>query len=130
MTHGSKTLLFGLLLGGIVIVGPARADDPQDDAWRFHAGPIPGRCLGMSVAAAGDVNADGTADYIVGAPYDGLGSGNAYVFSGSDGSIIHEFNGQANLDFFGFSVDGAGEVARDAMPGHRSAPDRCRRQGR
>jgi predicted lipoprotein with Yx(FWY)xxD motif len=74
--------------------------------------------FGFSVAGAGDVNADGFDDLIVGAPRDdnnGSNSGSARVFSGADGSILYTFNGDSEEDEFGISVDGAGDVNADGF---------------
>ena len=48
-----------------------------------------GDWLGYSVQAAGDVDRDGFADLIVGAPFDGQGS--AKVVSGIDGALSQPF---------------------------------------
>ncbi len=80
-------------------------------------GAAAGDGLGFSVAGAGDVNADGKADFIVGAPYASPGgmdsAGSAYVYSGADGSLLYQKDGAAALDFLGFSVAGAGDVNGD-----------------
>jgi predicted lipoprotein with Yx(FWY)xxD motif len=72
--------------------------------------------FGTSVSGAGDVNADGYADVIVGAYLDdnnGDTSGSARVLSGANGSILYTFNGDSAGDSFGFSVSGAGDVNGD-----------------
>ncbi|MCA8951906.1 MAG: FG-GAP repeat protein, partial [Planctomycetes bacterium] len=70
--------------------------------------------LGDSVAGAGDVNADGYADLVVGAIGDSsVGSGAARVYSGFDGSELWAFHGAQVLGFFGFCVDGAGDFDAD-----------------
>ncbi|NQU26600.1 MAG: FG-GAP repeat protein, partial [Candidatus Nealsonbacteria bacterium] len=72
--------------------------------------------FGIAVSGAGDVNGDGRADLIVGAPADpnnGTISGSARVFSGSDGSTLYTFNGDKQGDDFGNSVSGAGDVNGD-----------------
>jgi len=72
--------------------------------------------FGYSVSGAGDVNQDGYDDIIVGAPNDdnsGSDSGSARVLSGANGSILHTFNGDTSLDYFGYSVSGAGDVNGD-----------------
>ena len=74
--------------------------------------------FGTSVSGAGDVNGDGFADLIAGAPDDdnnGTDSGSARVFSGADGSILYTFNGDSRENYFGRSVSGAGDVNGDGF---------------
>ena len=74
--------------------------------------------FGHSVSGAGDVNADGFADLIVGARLDDNNvdsSGSARVFSGADGSVLYDFDGESIFDQFGFSVSGAGDVNGDGF---------------
>ncbi|MEY5100099.1 MAG: hypothetical protein RJA36_2818 [Pseudomonadota bacterium] len=81
---------------------------------------------GWSVSSAGDVNGDGLADLIVGAPHSNLNSGRSYVvfgkssgaavelsaLAGSGGFVI---NGQCTFDYSGLSVSGAGDVNGDGL---------------
>ncbi|PCJ52667.1 MAG: hypothetical protein COA70_11780 [Planctomycetota bacterium] len=73
----------------------------------------------LSVSGAGDVNGDGFADLIVGANLDDPGglhdAGSAYVYSGADGSLLHQLDGGAAEDFFGWTVSGAGDVNGDGF---------------
>jgi hypothetical protein len=75
--------------------------------------------LGMSVAGAGDVNGDGYADVIVGAPgyASGLDKGRAYVYHGSAAppSTTQDWKvpGDNEHDYFGFVVTSAGDVNAD-----------------
>jgi len=76
--------------------------------------------LGVSVAGAGDVNADGRPDFIVGAPYAdpdtlnrSVNSGAAYVYSGLNGSLLFTVKSDSEDDYLGFSVSGAGDVNGD-----------------
>jgi large repetitive protein len=74
--------------------------------------------LGQSVSGAGDVNGDGFADLIAGAPGDdnnGESSGSARVYSGLNGSILYTFNGDNAGDFLGQSVSSAGDVNGDGV---------------
>lgn len=84
---------------------------------------------GYSVAGASDVNGDGIADLIIGAPYadpSGIDTGAAYVVFGQasgfassldlsalDGSNGFKINGEARDYRSGFSVAGAGDVNGD-----------------
>jgi len=63
--------------------------------------------FGLHAAGVGDVNHDGCADVIVGAPGAGGGSGRAYVYSGRTGTAILTLTGDRNGDRFGAAVAGA-----------------------
>ena len=72
--------------------------------------------FGAVISNAGDVNKDGTADLIVGAPYgDGPApeSGVAKVFNGKTGALLYAFTGDSSTDLFGTSVGSAGDVDGD-----------------
>jgi hypothetical protein len=73
--------------------------------------------LGQSVADAGDVNGDGRADFIVGAPNanpEGRpDAGWAGIFLGPGGFPVYELTGDSTGDLFGWSVAGAGDVDGD-----------------
>ncbi|MFQ6092314.1 MAG: M6 family metalloprotease domain-containing protein, partial [bacterium] len=76
----------------------------------------PGDHFGWSVSGAGDVNDDGYADLIVGAPLNDAGgadAGRAYIYSGATGTLLYPFTGQAAGDWLGVSVSGAGDVNND-----------------
>jgi hypothetical protein len=75
--------------------------------------------LGFRVAGAGDVNGDGVADGIGGAPgADPSGmpeAGQAFVWSGATGALLTALDGSASADFFGWSVAGVGDLDRDGL---------------
>jgi uncharacterized repeat protein (TIGR01451 family) len=75
--------------------------------------------LGMSVATAGDVDGDGYADLIVGAPGypSGTWRGKAYVYHGAGGGLAASpgfvASGENGGDSFGYAVASAGDVNGD-----------------
>lgn len=78
-----------------------------------NSGSAPVDMFGHSVAGAGDVNHDGFADFIVGAPGAKQGVGAAYVYSGKDNALIYKKEGEFLQDGLGYSVAGAGDVNGD-----------------
>jgi len=79
-------------------------------------GDNPNDEFGISVSGVGDVNNDGYADVAVGAggtDNNAFASGSVKVFSGSDGSILHLFNGDRAYDRMGGAVSGAGDINND-----------------
>lgn len=85
--------------------------------------------LGFSVALIGDINADGKVDFVVGAPYADPGgvdaAGSAYVYSGSNGSLLLQVDGDSLGQLLGESVAGGkdidGDGTADFMIGARFA---------
>ncbi|MCA9772367.1 MAG: FG-GAP repeat protein, partial [Myxococcales bacterium] len=74
--------------------------------------------LGGSVSGAGDVDADGFADVIIGARLDddnGTSTGSARVISGGTGEVLYFFKGDIRGDQLGSTVAAAGDVAGDGF---------------
>lgn len=71
--------------------------------------------LGESIAHAGDVNGDGTADVIVGAPDEVGGSGHARVYCALTGTMLLDIPNAQPFDKTGQSVSGAGDMNGDGL---------------
>ena len=74
---------------------------------RQHLGSDSNSRFGETLGPAGDVNNDGIPDAIIGARLDesgGSNTGSARVFSGADGSLLHELFGDSPSDNFGLTV--------------------------
>ncbi len=81
-----------------------------------------GSDMGLSVASAGDVNGDGYADVIVGAPlYDNcqVDEGRVFVYLGSSNGLspAPDWSAESNVAdaWFGWSVASAGDINGDGM---------------
>ncbi len=88
-------------------------------AWLFE-GSLPGSRLGTSVAGVGDVNNDGYADMLVGAPAWGPAfsyEGAAYLFLGSPSGFSAvpdwSYTGRQQDAYFGYSLSAAGDLNQD-----------------
>ncbi len=104
--------------GGLFQAGAAYVYSGADGALLYQKdAAAAGDNFGISVGGAGDVNSDGKADFIVGAPHTdpgGLGNaGSAYVYSGATGTLLFQKDGAAAGDVLGVSVAGAGDVNGD-----------------
>jgi hypothetical protein len=87
--------------------------------WSFESN-IPNAYLGTSVAIAGDINGDGFADVVIGAPHAGSGMrGAVYVFYGSSTGLSAQpawsVEGPQSFGGFGQSVASAGDVNGDGF---------------
>ena len=67
-----------------------------------------GAYYGADICGQVDVNFDGIPDQVIGAPVDDPGgmveAGSVFVYSGSDGSLIHHFTGPHASALLGWSV--------------------------
>jgi hypothetical protein len=106
--------------GGLSNAGSAFVYSGTGGAYLYRFdGLTAGDYLGDSVSNAGDINADGFDDLIVGAWAAAPGglndAGSAFVFSGANGSVLHQFDGAAAGDYLGDCVSNAGDVNADGF---------------
>jgi hypothetical protein len=114
--------LIGVILS-ISIAPVALADNGPIEARLLHTFIVPGyhaiyawKENPGAVSGAGDVNADGYDDLIVGAPLNSEAfhlAGKAYVYSGRTGDLLWSYLGEESYRQLGFSVSGAGDVDND-----------------
>ncbi len=76
-----------------------------------------GAGFGWSVASAGDLDGDGIAEFIVGAPSQDH-EGRAFVFRGRDGTVLYPLAPPPDSEAagFGWTVSPAGDLNRDGIP--------------
>jgi hypothetical protein len=86
---------------------------------RLYLLPAASDGAGRCVCLAGDVDGDGHADLVVGAPSDttnGRSSGRIDVVSGRHGGRLYSRHGDGMDDWFGTSIAAIGDVDRDQRP--------------
>ena len=114
-----------------VAAGARNADSNGVDAGAVHVmsgrtatlihvltGETADDAFGSSVSEIGDVNLDGLADLIVGAPtHDGgaVDSGCAYVIDGGSGAVLARYEGAAFDDRYGSAVGSVGDLDGDGV---------------
>jgi hypothetical protein len=105
----------------VLLLGPALNAQQGGESILLHQfdGQVASGYLGGAVANAGDVDADGFEDIIVGARMTSPGglshAGSAYVYSGASGNLLFQLDGFGAEDKFGSTVAGAGDVNGDGF---------------
>ncbi|HRW10142.1 MAG TPA: integrin alpha [Caldilineaceae bacterium] len=101
--------------GGDQALGKIYIYSGADGTLLNEATGVEGNRFGYSLSSAGDVNGDGTPDYIVG----GAGPANRIVvYAGADHTVIHDLTTPSEVpENFGASVAGAGDVNGDGYAG-------------
>lgn len=75
----------------------------------------PGEQLGWIVAGVRDLDGDGRADFVAGAPGSGAMPGAVHVHSGADGRLVRTLRGLAAGDRFGTGACGVGDQDGDGL---------------
>ena len=108
-----------LLLSSLLALAGANRLQAQQALYKTSGDELSPVDHGRAVAAAGDLNADGTPDFHMGAPnhhgVPGL-TGRVYACSGRDGSTIRVLYGRDAEERFGASVLGELELDADGVP--------------
>ena len=103
-----------LLSWALLVVVPTSAS--AQTVLHSIPGTAPLQLFGTAVAPAGDVDADGFDDFVVGAAGDdtaGGEAGAAFVYSGRTGALLWSWHGEQPGEELGDAVDGAGDVDGD-----------------
>jgi hypothetical protein len=97
--------------------GSAFVYDASGGTIASYAGEYDDQQFGWSVKSAGDVDLDGVADLIVGAPDFGSPGGSAYVYSIAENELLYHLEGQTVFvhHSLGYSVSGAGDMNGDGF---------------
>ena len=102
---------------GRIVPGNVRVHSGKDGALLYSKyGSTDGEYFGVAVAGDFDMNQDGYADFLVGAPAAPFGSAlRAVLYSGKDRSILWSADGDAADDGFGYAVANCGDVDQDGV---------------
>jgi hypothetical protein len=116
---GYPDLLVGIPYepNGRIVPGNVRIFSGKDGALLDSKfGSIDNEYFGAGVAGGFDMNQDGYADFLVGAPGATYGSAlRARLYSGKDLSILWSADGDASDDGFGYAVANCGDVDQDGV---------------
>ena len=118
-TDGYDDVLVGSFRGGASFEGTALVYSGADGSvLHSFTGEDALDAFGSTLNGVGDVNGDGAPDFLIGAngfEVPESKTGRAYLYSGSDGSLLYHFEGEAVADRFGISVAGVGDTDQDGL---------------
>lgn len=104
---------------GVRAAGRIYIHSGADGARLFDlAGTNPGEGFGIGTCEAGDVNADGCDDFIVGIWQSSEGApagGKCVLFSGKDGAVLQTYTCSSPGDTFGYDTTTLGDVNGDGL---------------
>ena len=106
MCHSSSGAVLALCLSGSLF-----AQSPLYD----HFGDSTQNQLGTWVEPLGDIDGDGLADYVSGAPFT-ITTRYARLWSGRDGTVIRDTVQPGTISWYGYRVCGGGDVNADGVP--------------
>jgi hypothetical protein len=99
-----------------VALGSVCAPATAQTVLQSFVGAAQNDSLGFSVANCGDIDGDGVADLVAGAPGVGL-VGGVFVYSAASGALLHSIvPGSPVMENYGSAVAGAGDVDGDGVP--------------
>ncbi|HET7498297.1 MAG TPA: integrin alpha, partial [Candidatus Eisenbacteria bacterium] len=109
-------------LFAILLSAPAHAQSPVPIA--THVGTEQSERLGLTTAIVGDLDRDGCADYLIGAPGSSPGgvsfAGSAFLYSGASGAVLRQIDGTQAAEQRGF-VAALGDLDGDSIPDYAVA---------
>jgi hypothetical protein len=80
----------------------------------------PGIIPGRAIDGLGDISGDGLGDIIAGASYADPGgvqkAGSVFIYSGGNGALLQQLDGESAESYFGRSVNGPGDLNGDGVP--------------
>lgn len=121
---GAPNGITGVGKAYLVLGNHQLAGKPLSSADAIYTARQAGDLAGFSVAGAGDVNGDGRADLLIGAPYRNVQTGEAYLILGKKGpypstvslaNASRIYYGLTTGTFLGWAVSGAGDVNGDGF---------------
>lgn len=116
----TRTLLLAPCLALLSASAAALSPFPQGPLIHRFLGDGVDSQLGFAVAGIGDVDGDGHADLVAGAPTDGTvalpATGSVRVFSGATGAVLWTAYGEGSADRLGWVVNDVGDTNGDQIP--------------